>query len=417
MTEQAGLPPWVNANTAIWLDYDNDGKLDLFLGGYYPENIDLWHLKTTRMMPESFEYAKTAAANICSAILATGAFEDVTAKLGLNSRRWTLAAVAADLRGTGYPDLFLANDYGVSELFLNEHGERFREAGKEAGVGFAPKSGMNASVGDVFNQGQFAIYVSNISEEGVLMQGNNLWVPRDGKPAGTIRYENLAHAIGRRPGRLELRRAVRRPEQRRLSGSVSLPTATSRSTATAATGTTIPKIAGGNQRDHFRRGELAGDGRARSLPAISRSGSGSTMARATSRTSPRWSASTDIYDGRSVALADFENRGVLDVVVANQRGPLLLYKNTVAPQTALDRVRSGGRREQPQRHRRRGARFLERPAAVAGGLGRKRLLLRRISAACISDWAKPNSIDRVEIRWPSGHNQTLDSPGSISFTK
>ena len=41
---------------------------------------------------------------------------------------------------------------------------------------------MNASVGDVLNQGTFAIYVSNISEEGILIQGNNLWVPSGGTP-------------------------------------------------------------------------------------------------------------------------------------------------------------------------------------------------------------------------------------------
>ena len=39
---------------------------------------------------------------------------------------------------------------------------------------------------------------------------------------------------------------------------------------------------------------------------------------------------TDNYDGRSVAMADLWIRGVLDVTVANQRGPLLIYKNTVA---------------------------------------------------------------------------------------
>src|SRR4029453_11920408 len=36
---------------------------------------------------------------------------------------------------------------------------------------------------------------------------------------------------------------------------------------------------------------------------------------------------TDRYDGRSVAIADLSNRGALDVIVATQRGPLLLYRN------------------------------------------------------------------------------------------
>ncbi len=48
----------MNANAAVWLDYDRDGRLDLFLAGYWPEDVDLWHLKTTRIMPESFEYAE-----------------------------------------------------------------------------------------------------------------------------------------------------------------------------------------------------------------------------------------------------------------------------------------------------------------------------------------------------------------------
>ena len=39
VTEQVGLPPWVNANTAIWFDYDGDGLLDFFIGGYYNENV------------------------------------------------------------------------------------------------------------------------------------------------------------------------------------------------------------------------------------------------------------------------------------------------------------------------------------------------------------------------------------------
>src|SRR5215467_10485840 len=194
VTDKAKLPAWVNANTAIWFDYDRDGKLDLFLGGYYSEDVDLWHLKSTKMMPESFEYAHNGGRKYLFHNLGDGQFEEVSEKLGIDSRRWALAAAAADLRGTGYPDLFIANDYGISELYFND-GKRFHEAGKQTGVGFSPKSGMNASLGDVLNQGKYAIYVSNISEEGVLIQGNNLWVPREGTAGDALKFDNMARAM------------------------------------------------------------------------------------------------------------------------------------------------------------------------------------------------------------------------------
>src|SRR5579862_8080140 len=147
VTEQAGLPKWVNANTAVWFDYDRDGKLDLFIGGYYPENVDLWHLKTTKIMPESFEYAQNGGRKYLFHNLGGGKFEEVSEKMGISSRRWALAAAAADLRGTGHPDLFVSNDYGVSELYFNDRGNAFREVGRQTGVGYAPKSGMTAAVG------------------------------------------------------------------------------------------------------------------------------------------------------------------------------------------------------------------------------------------------------------------------------
>ena len=62
--ERAGLPRWVNANAAVWLDYDRDGRLDLFLAGYWAEDVDLWHLKTTKIMPESFEYAENGGQEV-----------------------------------------------------------------------------------------------------------------------------------------------------------------------------------------------------------------------------------------------------------------------------------------------------------------------------------------------------------------
>ena len=76
----------------MWFDYDDDGKLDLFVGGYYPEDVDLWHLRNTRMMPDSFEYAKNGGRKYLFHNLGNGRFEEVSAKVGIDSRRWALAA-------------------------------------------------------------------------------------------------------------------------------------------------------------------------------------------------------------------------------------------------------------------------------------------------------------------------------------
>ena len=319
VTEKVGLPSWLNANTAIWFDYDNDGLLDLFVGGYYAEDVDLWHLKTTRMMPESFEYAKNGGRKYLFHNLGHGSFAEVSAQLGIDSRRWALAAAAGDLRGTGHQDLFIANDYGVSELYFN-NGNKFREVGEQTGVGFAPKSGMNAAFGDILNQGKFAVYVSNISEPGVLIQGNNLWVPKEGTAGDGLQYENLARDMGvelggwsfgaqfgdlNNDGTLDLYVT---------NGYVSLDRSKSY-------WYDFSKIAGGNS-------VIIGD--AKNWPAMyGRSLSGYQQKRiwlndgaARFFDVAQAVGATDTNDGRSVALADLWNRGVLDIVVANQRGPL-----------------------------------------------------------------------------------------------
>ena len=69
-----------------------------------------------------------AVGNICSIISETVALRRLAPRVGISSRRWALASAAADLRGTGHPDLFVANDYGVAELYQND-GTRFHEAG------------------------------------------------------------------------------------------------------------------------------------------------------------------------------------------------------------------------------------------------------------------------------------------------
>ena len=327
VTADTGLPAWANINTAIWLDYDRDGRLDLFAGGYYPEYVNLWKLANTRMMPESFEYANNGGRKYLFHNQGNGRFEEVSEKAGIQSRRWALAAVAADLRGTGYPDLFIANDYGVSELFINDGG-RFREVGRDAGVGYAPKSGMNASVGDVLNQGRFAIYVSNISEEGILLQGNNLWVST-GDSSPVPKFENLARAMGVDRGGWSFGAQF---ADLNNDGFLDLYLANGYVSADRAASYwyDFSKVAGGHERVISDAANWPDMG-TRSLAGYQQKrvwisdGAGQFVDVA------QMVGATDRYDGRSVAVADLSNRGALDVIVANQRGPLLLYKNEVAP--------------------------------------------------------------------------------------
>lgn len=406
VTEKVGLPSWLNANTAIWFDYDNDGLLDLFVGGYYAEDVDLWHLKTTRMMPESFEYAKNGGRKYLFHNLGHDSFAEVSAQLGIESRRWTLAAAAADLRGTGHQDLFIANDYGVSELYFN-NGKRFREVGEQTGVGFAPKSGMNAAFGDILNQGKFAVYVSNISEPGVLIQGNNLWVPKEGTSGDGLQYENLARDMGvelggwsfgaqfgdlNNDGTLDLYVT---------NGYVSLD-------RDKSYWYDFSKIAGGNS-------VIIGD--AKNWPAMyGRSLSGYQQKRiwlndgaARFIDVAQAVGATDTNDGRSVAFADLWNRGSLDILVANQRGPLLIYKNTVAPENRWIEFELEGSASN------RGALGAEvrlfwngqqQAQEVSGGSGFCAQNQRRLHFGL----GKNPQIEKAVIRWPSGKVQTMEKP-------
>ena len=101
VTGASGLPDWINANTAIWLDYNSDGYVDLFIGGYFREDINLWHLKTTRIFTESFEYSQNGGRNFLLRNNGKGIFEDVTEETGLTSTRWTLAAGSVDITRDG----------------------------------------------------------------------------------------------------------------------------------------------------------------------------------------------------------------------------------------------------------------------------------------------------------------------------
>ena len=407
VTEKAGFPAWVNAGCATWLDYDRDGLVDLFLAGYWADGLDLGHLKTTKMMPDSFEYAQNGGRKYLFRNKGGGAFEDVTAKAGIDSHRWALCVGAADLRGTGYPDLFVANDYGVSELFANQAGKSFRDIGKSSGVGHAPKSGMNVSFGDIFNRGQFSVYVTNISEEGVLIQGNNLWVPREGTKGDGLQYDNLANELG-----VELGGWSFGAQFGDLNNDGNQDLILTNGYVSAERGTSywyeFSQVAGGNSAiisdaknwPPMKGKSLSGYQQKR-VWLNDGAGRFTEVAQAVGY--------TDTHDGRGVALVDLWNRGVLDVLVANQRGPLLVYKNEVPAENAWIAFELRGTKSNRSAIGAQVRLFWdgrEQLQEVSGGSGYSAQNQRRIHFGL----GKSPKIEKAVIRWPSGAEQIIQAP-------
>jgi hypothetical protein len=407
VTKQANLPAWVNAGSAIWLDFDGDGLLDLFIAGYWADDIDLWNLKTTQIMPESFQYAKNGGRKYLLRNKGDGTFEDVTEKAGINSRRWTLAAAATDLRGTGRPDIVLANDYGVNEFYANQAGKTFVEIGSQTRVGERSKSGMSVSFGDVFNRGRFCLYVSNITEpDGKLLQGNNLWVPESGRTGDDLRYTNLAAELGverggwswgaqfgdlNNDGRLDLvltkgyvsadRQATYWYDYSRIAGA---------NTAIISDTANWPDMKGRSLAGYQHKSVW-----------LNRGGKFDDVATAV--------GVTDTFDGRAVVLADLWNRGVLDVVLANQKGPLLVYKNTVAKENDWVQFELEGTKSNRSAIGANVKVYWDGQVQiqeVSGGSGYASQNQRRLHFGL----GKDAQIDRVEIAWPSGQSQTLRTP-------
>jgi enediyne biosynthesis protein E4 len=118
---------------------------------------------------------------------------------------------------------------------------------------------------------------------------------------------------------------------------------------------------------------------------------------------------TETHDGRSVAFADLWNRGVLDMIVAHHRGPLLVYKNEAAPDNQwVSFDLEGG----PKSNRSAiGASVIvywngmRQVQNVEGGSGFCAQNMRRLHFGL----GKNAKIERVVIRWPSGREQTLES--------
>jgi len=118
---------------------------------------------------------------------------------------------------------------------------------------------------------------------------------------------------------------------------------------------------------------------------------------------------TQRLDSRSVALVDLWNRGVLDIVVANQNNRPLVYKNEVIPNNHWIDFRLEGARSNRSAI---GAVVTlywagkKQSQVVSGGIGYCSQNQRRVHFGLGAE----SSVEQVVIRWPSGAVQRIDHP-------
>ncbi|MBV8811864.1 MAG: VCBS repeat-containing protein [Acidobacteriaceae bacterium] len=142
-------------------DFDRDGKLDLYLCCYVYFQSEAQYTYASpyhdaQNGPPNFLFRNRLNTD------GTGTFEDVTAESGMNqnNNRFSFAPAWCDFNDDGWPDLFVANDFGRKNLYVNKNGH-FRDLAAAAGVeDIGP--GMSASWFDYDRDGRPDLYVANM---------------------------------------------------------------------------------------------------------------------------------------------------------------------------------------------------------------------------------------------------------------
>ena len=153
-TKEAGLSGLVGGLNILQADYNNDGCIDILVmrGGW------------------EFPQSKTLLRNNCN-----GTFTDVTAESGLGqSVSSSQAAVWVDINNDGFLDLFVGNENGPAQLFLNKGDGTFEDISMISGIagdGTAFSKGVTAA--DYDGDGYMDLYVSNLNGRNLLYHNNH----------------------------------------------------------------------------------------------------------------------------------------------------------------------------------------------------------------------------------------------------
>jgi hypothetical protein len=154
VTAGSGLGEDCCTTVASWADYDNDGRLDLYLGRYLDPRLRL---------PTTF-YARNGEPDQLYHNEGGGRFTNVTARAGVAEPGLCLGSAFGDYDDDGWPDLYVSNDFGRKTLYRNNRDGTFTDVTVETGT-LAYGAGMSASWGDYDNDGRLDLYAAQIRSD------------------------------------------------------------------------------------------------------------------------------------------------------------------------------------------------------------------------------------------------------------
>ena len=389
VTEKAGLAQsGIRYGTGCtFVDYDRDGFLDLFVSRYI--NMDL--AKTPVGGANRYCLYKGVSVNCGPLGLAKetcslyhnngdGTFTEVTAKAGLRAAgsRYGLTAVAFDYNHDGWPDLFVACDSTPNLLYRNNHDGTFTELAMEAGVAVngdgQEQANMGVAVGDYDNDDYLDLFLPHFSDDTPILYHNMRGeffddVTYAAGLAVNTRYVcwGVGFADFDNDGWLDLFHV---------------------------TGTVYPEVEKvfpdykyKNQRVVYRN---LGNG---SFEEVSDRCGGGVL---------------EPHSSRGCAFGDFDNDGNIDVLIMNMSEPPSLLRNENRSGNHWLVVKALGTKSNRSAI---GARVL----VEAGGRRQTREVMSGSSYISQSDLrqhfglGQARKVDQLEIHWPSGRVERLDS--------
>ena len=294
-----------------FLDYDLDGRVDLFVSNYVDFDLATARLPGSEPFCQLLGMAVNCGprglkgeSNLLYHNNGNGTFTDRSAESGVGSIKgnFGLGVLTGDFDNDGWPDVYVANDTNASLLFRNKHDGTFEEIGVFAGVAYnadgKETSGMGIAAADFNADGWLDIFKTNFSDESASLYrgtGEGLFI-EDSEAAGVGRNKKW---VGWGCGFADFDNDGW-PDLFVVNGHV------------------YPEIDKAGRGVNYLQPRLLyrnlGNGRFADVSAAA------------------GRAVTDPANGRGVAIGDLDNDGVVEIVVNNMNSLPSLLKLTAKPQ-------------------------------------------------------------------------------------